>query len=655
MAKFRQIQASFVSGELAPFMFGRVDTNIYSKAAKTLENVYVRPQGGAFRREGLQYWDNTTSNDPARLVPFEFNNLQTYVLVFTPGEFKVYRTDVAGTVQATVNAAPISGLTATQIAEMNFTQSADTLILVHPDVQPIKITRSSHTNWTASSLTFENIPPHNYGSLTTSNPSGDITPDVKTGQVTVTGSGTSFDGTYEGQFLNLPKGGRIFVDTVNSTTELTGTVKVELVNTSTVTSGDWELEAGYEPVMSATRGWASTITFYKSRLWLGFVGERPQTILASKVGDFFNLDVGSALDDEALNITIDDDRVNRIRHLFPGRGLQIFTSGGEFSIRSSVNEAVTPSTIAAQLTKETLHGASTVPPQSVDGTTVFIEESGAVARQFVFNEVEQSFNAPNISITSQHLLKNPVSMDIRRSTATEPSDYLYVVNNDGTVAVLNSLREQDLLAWSQFTTDGDFEDVAVSGRIAFFIVKRTINGNTVRFLEALNPDHFMDASTRQTSGTATTSWSGLSHLNGEAVSVRGDDFILDDETVSSGNITSSEAVKELEAGLFKAAVVEPLPLFLSVEGQPFAGEWKSVQRILMQLYKSRNIVVDINDQRTRPPFRNFGDDVLDDPVKEFSGWIQALGGGIRRDTSVKFTQEEPLEFNILSYTYTLRV
>lgn len=655
MARFRQVQASFVSGALDPSMTGRVDTDIYTKAAKKLDNVYVRPQGGAFRREGLEYWDGTTSNQQARIIPFEFNNLQTYVLVFTPGEFKVYRTDVTGTVQATVSSSPVSALTADQIRGMSFVQSADTLILFHPDVKPIQITRSSHTSWTAANVSFSNIPPHNYGSLTTSTPMGNITPDVTTGIVTVSGSGTAFDSSYEGQFLNLPKGGRILVKTVNSTTELEGVVRVELAGTSSVSSGDWELETGYEDVMSATRGWASTGTFFKGRLWLGFVGERPQTILASKIGDFFNFDIGSGLDDEAINITIDDDRVNVIKHFFAGRGLQIFTSGGELSIRSQINEPVTPSSIAGQLTKETLHGISDVKPISVDGTTVFVENSSAVVRQFVFNDVEQSFRAPNISIISQHLLNDPVSMDVRRATNSEPSTYLYVVNTDGTVAVLNQLREQDLTAWSSFSTDGSFEDVAVSGRKTFFIVKRTIDGNTVRFLEVLNPDHFMDASVLQTSGSPTDSWSSLDHLDNETIVVRGDDFILDDETVSSGSITTSDSVSTMEAGLSFFAEVQPLPLDIIVGGQSYAGEWKSVQKINIQLLDSRNIKVDIDGTVTRPPFRSFGEDVLDDPVSLFTGWKQIIAGGIRRDTDVTITQEEPLEFKILGFSYTLRI
>lgn len=583
MANYRFLKTSFVSGEVDPTVHGRVDNEIYTKGAKRLRNVYVRPTGGAFRREGLEYIDTTTSSAAGRLVPFEFNDTQTYMLVFTAGEFKVYRTD-SNSVQATVSSAPISSLTADMIKEMNWTQSADKLFLVHKDIQPIEITRTGHTAWTAASVTFSNIPTHDYGS-------------------------------------------------------------------------------GAEAVISATRGWPRSVCFYKGRLVLGGLKSRPQTILMSKVGDYFDLDEGTGLDDEAINITIDDDRVNVIHAVFPGRGLQIFTTGGEFTIRSELNDPLTPGNVADQLFKETLHGSGNsnsatvkrIPrPTSVDGATVFVETGGQVVRQFVFNDVEQSFNANNISILSSHLIDDPVAMDIRRSDTAHPADFLYLVNSDGTCAVLNSLREQNLLAWTLFETDGDFEDVAVSGRKTYFIVNRTINGSTVRYIERLNAANTMDASKVQTAAS-TTSWSNLSHLNGETVKVRGDDYILEDAAVSGGDLTSSESVEELEAGLDFAAIVTPLPLEVIVEGQNFLGEWKAPVFANILLYQSRDIVVNHGSKRYVPAFREFGDSVLDEPVALYDGWKKVYLGGVKRDLEIEITQDEPLELNVLAVHFAVRV
>ena len=661
MARFKKIQTSFVSGELDPTLQGRIDIDDYSSGADKLRNVYVRPQGGAFRREGLEYYTGVNGNNEGRLIPFQFNEEQTYVLIFTAGRFDVYRTDTK-TLQASVTSSPISSLTLAQIQEMTYTQSADTILLFHPDVQPIKITRTGHTTWTAVSQTFTNIPAYAFGSLTTSNPSWTITPDVTSGIVVVSGSATpNFTSSYVGQFLNLPKGGRIYVTAVNSTSELEGVVTVELASTGAVTSGNWELESGYEDVISATRGWPRCGTFHKSRLVLGGLKSRPQTMLFSRIGDFFNLDVGEGLDDEGIDITIDDDQVNIIRHLFSSRGLSIFTSGGEFSMRSAIDEAVTPSSAATQIQKETRHGCARPSPVSVDGATIFVEgedptdaRKGRILRQFLFNDSEQSFNANNVSILSQHLISNPIQMAIRKSTASHPSNYLYIVNDDGTCAVLNSLREQNLLAITLFETQGDFESVCVSGNKTWFIVKRTIDGATVRYLEVLNSDNTMDSSLVQ-SAASTTSWTGLDHLDGEEVRVKGDGYILANATPSSGAITSSEAVEQLEAGLMFTARVKSLPLDIVIQGQSFSGEYKSCVYANVRCYESRNFLLSRNGNEYVPAFRNFGDNVLDNPVQTFTGWKKLYIGGIKRDLQIEITQEDPLELNILAINYEMKV
>lgn len=662
MARIRTIQASFVSGEFDPTLFGRLDIDDYTKGASKLRNVYVRPQGGAFRREGLEYYAQINGNNEARIIPFQFNDVQTYVLVFTAGRMDVYKTD-SKTLQATVTTSPISNLTNDILNEINWTQSADTLLLFHKDLQTVQITRSSDTSWTASNVSFTNIPPYDFSGITLSNPAGSIQSDVATGIVTITGTGTSFDSSYVGQFINTPKGGRIYITAQNSSTELEGVVRIELEDgVVSSSSSDWELETGYEDVISSSRGWPRSGTFHKSRLVLGGLGERPQTILMSKIGDFFNLDIGEGLADEAIDITIDDDQVNVIRNVFSGRGLSVFTSGGEFSIRSDVNEALTPNTVANQISKETRHGSSIIRPVSVDGAVVFVEredpndsDSGRIVRQFIFNETEQSFNAPNISIFSQHLISNPVAMDIRRSTETHPSNYLYVVNDDGTCAVLNSLREQSLLAWTLFETQGSFEDVCVSGNQTFFVVKRTINGSEVRYLEVLNGSNRMDSSLLQTSGTATTSWTGLGHLDGQSSRVIGDDFMLEDEIPASGEITSSESVTTLEAGLQFLSKITPLPLDVVIEGQSWAGEYKNVVFANVRLHQSREFIVNHAGQTSKPVLEEYSSTYTPVNATLYDKWQKVYIGGVRRELEVEITQENPLDLNVLAIHFAVRI
>lgn len=663
MARFRKIRTSFVAGEFDPRLKGRIDIDDYENGASLLRNVYIHPQGGAFRREGLEYFAEVNGSNQGRLIPFQFNEEQTYLLSFTAGRMDVYRTDNK-TLQASVTTSPISSMTFAQIEEMTFTQSADTLLLFHKDFPPIRITRTSDTAWVVTNPTLENIPPFNFGNLTTSNPGWSITPDVTNGRVILSGTlAPNFTaGVYEGQFINMPKGGRIYVTQVNSNSELEGVITVELASTDTVDFGDWELETGYEPVISNTRGWPSAGVFFKTRLVIGGLGSRPATLLFSKIGDFFNFDVGEGLDDEGIDITIDSDQANPIRHLFSGRTLNIFTSGSEYSMRSAINDPVTPSTAAGQLQKETGHGVNIAAPVSVDGAVIFCEredptdpKTGRIIRQFLFNDTEDSFQSNNISIFSQHLFNNPLAMAIRSSTSKHPANYIYFVNSDGTCAVMNSLREQNLLATTLFETEGNFESVAVSGNRTFFIVKREINGSTVRYIEVLNDAHLTDSSLVQTSGSETTAWSGLGHLEAEELRVLGDGFVLDNATVSSGAITSSEAVSKLEAGLMFTATIKSLPLDVVIQGQSNFGEYKSCVFANVLLYESRGIKASFNGNTFQTFFRNFGDFVLDQPVQLFTGWKKLYIGGVRRDIEVELTQDDPLDLNVLAVHFELRI
>lgn len=667
MAKIRIIQSSFVSGELDPKLFGRIDTEIYPKAAAKLRNVYVRPQGGVSRREGLEHID-TLPDSTYRMIPFEFNNEQNYILIFhlTSGGSMLVITADDGVVQVTISDAILSSLTATTVKEMTWTQSADTLILFHNDFKPIKVLRTSDTVWTFEEIDFENIPPFAYGTVTSSEPVATLTADVTTGIVTLTASASVFDAADVGQFINTKKGGRVFIKTFVSGTELEGSVIIELEEdaTSGLPTGDWDLEAGFEPLMSDARGFAATGVFHKSRLWLGFVGERPQTLLASKIGNFFDLDIGSGLDDEGIDVTIDDNKVNRITDFFSGRGLQVFTTGGEFVIGSDPNATITPRGIADQLEKQTIHGSGNdepgvikqvTRPVSVDGTTIFVEIGGTVVRQFVFNDAEQSFNAANISILSSQLVVGPVAMDIRRATDVYPSDFLYMVNSDGTCAVLNSLREQDLLAWSLFETTGNFTDTAVAGRQVYFIVERNVNGVDTSFVERLNNDHFMDSSVRQTVGSPTDTFTGFDHLDGEEIRFRGDDFILDDETPSGGSVTVSEEVILLEGGFNFIAKVLTLPLEVALNDQTNLGQFKAPRWMNIRLFQSRNVIVNYAGRRYVIPFRTFGEDVLDDPVEVTDEWKKVYLGGFDREVQLEITQEDPLEFNVLALVFGLRI
>src|SRR5690606_21587299 len=141
----RHVQNSFTAGELSPLLSGRGDLRAYANGAAKLRNVFIHPTGGLARRAGLRHVD--IAPGAGRLVAFEFNTEQVYLLLFTDGRMDVYRD---GLKVATVE----TPWSEAQIAQIYWTQSADTLLVAHPDVPPKKITRTSHADWTVTGWQF---------------------------------------------------------------------------------------------------------------------------------------------------------------------------------------------------------------------------------------------------------------------------------------------------------------------------------------------------------------------------------------------------------------------------------------------------------------------------------------------------------------------
>lgn len=636
-----------VGGEISPTALGRVDQNFYFKSLQKARNVYISPQGYVKRREGQRKINETVSSGEARNIEFAFNTEQEYRLEFSAGRFDVYKDDVH---QATVTTALIAALTMDDIKNIGFTQSADTLILTRKNVKPIRITRTSDTAWVVDNAPLENIPVYPYNGVTESEPAYTLTPSGTSGDITLTTSSSFWvAATHEKQYVII-NNGLVFIKTVTSGTVAEGLVISELSSSSAATSGNWTLETGYEDVWSTSRGWPDRVSFFRGRLYLAG-GARPQTVWASKANDFFNMDQGSGLDDEGFEFDLNDDGVNAILNLFGGRTLQIFTSGGEFFIRSSTTKPITPTNIVDLVERATGHGSESARPISIDGATVFIERDGAVVRDYLYNDVEQSYSSNILSELSDHLIVTPTDIGVRKARPGSPTDHVFFVNSNGTLAVLNLRRQQEFIAWSLFETEGEYEDVCVVDKDVYVIVKREINGVTKRFTEKLEDDYLTDCSIKKEADPATDSWSGLGHLDGEEIKVIGDGYVLDDATPASGAITSSEEVESLEVGFGFYVTIQPLPLDAVIGGNALTGDYRRVCFVNLLLHESREIVVKNGTRTYRPAFRGFGDNVLDQPVKKYTGWKRVnLGGLISDDPAPVITQEQPVNFQLLSMT-----
>jgi hypothetical protein len=141
-------QRSLAGGEVAPALYSRADTTKYQTGAKSLQNMIVQRFGPATRRPGTQFV--CTTDAQARLVPFVFNDEQTYILEFGNNTMRVIR-------DGQLLGAPYSlatGLDSTDTASMQFVQYGDTLFLASQTFAPKKLVRNGDTDWTLSDIEF---------------------------------------------------------------------------------------------------------------------------------------------------------------------------------------------------------------------------------------------------------------------------------------------------------------------------------------------------------------------------------------------------------------------------------------------------------------------------------------------------------------------
>ena len=219
MAKASPAFTNFTAGELSPRLDGRTDVAKYFNGCKKLQNFVVHPHGGASRRPGtifVREVKNSAHN--VRLIPFEFNVTQTYILEFGDQYFRVHKD--GGTVVSSGSPVEVATPYAhTDLAKLKFTQSADVMYLVHPDYAPRKITRTSHTAWTITEVDLLRGPMADDNTTTTT-----LLANGRTGSVTITASASTFVSSDVGRLVRLHEG-FAKITAFSSATSVTATVQ----------------------------------------------------------------------------------------------------------------------------------------------------------------------------------------------------------------------------------------------------------------------------------------------------------------------------------------------------------------------------------------------------------------------------------------------
>ena len=657
MSRVIRIQTNFSSGEIDPLLRSRVDLKQYYNALQTATNVFILPQGGAKRRDGLKYLAEIPSaaapENGVRLVPFEFSSEDSYMFALANQRIYIFR---SGALVTNINSTgndylAVSSITSAMLSEIRFAQSADTIIFVHEDLVPLKIVRgASHSAWTLSNITFKNSPQYPF-TLATSNPSATLTPSAVSGNITLTASGSVFTADHVGQYVNnTATFGRARIVSYTSATVVKAVTEVGFFDTVAIPASSWELETGYEASWSASKGYPVSATFHEGRLFFGGSKSLPTTIWGSVVNDFFNFEKGESLDDQSIEATITTASLNQIVDIFSGRDLQIFTTGGEFYVPQESQNPITPSNMFVRTA--TRNGIKPgVPVAGLDSGTIFIQRKGKSINEMLFTDSELAYTTSAISMLSGHLLSTPVDLAIRRATSTEETDRLYIVNSgDGSLAVFSILRSQQVIAPSKFTTDGNFLSVGIDVDSVYTIVKRTINSVDKYYVEIFDSTLHTDSSFYSASASST---GAAAHLEAKTLDVIVDGNVQTDKTVASGSVTFDRAsVTSYEIGIPYTLEIKTMPVEPRLLSGNIKGFKKRILEVNAEVYQSQAMTV--NGQLVA--FRQLGENFLDQSIAKFTG-VKKVGPllGFDDEGIITISQTAPLDLNVLALDYKISV
>ena len=691
---------TFGNGEIAPDFLMRRDAKIYEDGAKRMRNVRAIDSGSFERRPGSS-WLATLAGDGI-LIPFYFNNDQIYVLHFRDGAMDAYLPN--GTAAGGVSSAPWTaamlpelrwhkeddvvflthrdmktqmlrrtGPTTWALSDYSFdssigngidqpyykladsdmtlqpsaatgtgitlTTSADFFVAGHVGTRvrwldrEIEITAVTNAT-TATGNVIQTLPPTQTLTVASTVPFqvGHVVehdPNGTKGQVISIGSGT----------IN------VVVTTGTTAFPASGTLispdgKATISGASTISPAaikDWD-----EQLCSDVNGYFGVIAIHRGRMVFADHKGLPDALCLSKVGLYFNFNLGSAADSDAIFEFVGDGRVNRVLDMVSAETLVIYTDFGTYYVPERNDPPFTPKAFSIRVIDTVQAGPARA--FRFERNIFCPDESGRrVYQLFPTGDESGPWQSRNAALLSPHLIRNPVSTAQAERLLDYPERYSFFVNSDGTMAVLHAIEDQEVMGITLWETEGKYKSVAAAGGYVFTIVERVIDGNTVYALESFDRDIRLDAVKE------------IDDLDGVAIDYANHTAFVTGSTYSYGEVdvgadggiaidTGFEG--PFQIGLFFSPDVELLPPEITGDGlATVAATRKRITKgYVHTLDTGRFLVNGIANSAYR------GGDNLTEPPPMRSEIRRVSFLGRRREPTIRITQEDAVPLKVIGVT-----
>lgn len=608
--------SDFTRGELSPRMEGRSDTQAFFQGVSTLENMIVLPQGGVEKRPGTQYFAQTADMAKrSRLIPFIIDEHTPYIVELADGAVRVVKRssstrtllntkhsillDVAPSEDWTVGSkltgvssgatcrvmARTSSLvyeisepsgaftdgevlrgydaTGTQrdadqgsnypqvstsagspvylvggasfydedeLYHIKYVQVAGRLVMVHENHPPQILTRIVDTGWT---LAVQDIGIPAFQSTNTLREKSDNVINPRRITDLVPGGAVIY------QVGTVVNAGGTFYRAIDNVTQ----------STAPASEGSkWQAITG-SPVVDpfADGSYPTAIAYFQDRLVYGGPSNR---IWGSGTGQYEYFMVGPS-DADPWSYEFLSERQEKVQWIAAREVLVVGTTGGETVVLGG-QTGITPSAVIAR--RQTTIGSANLQGKLINENIVFVQKGGRKLREYFYQNELQAYRAQDLTYFSDHI----TGTGLREfGFQSDPDPILWCVRSDGQLAGVTYDKGREIAGWHRQITDGAIESFAViladGEDEVWAVVRRTVGGSTVRYLEYFAPRSellqtrkvFVDASVTRDGGAAKI-MSAATAANPVEVTVAGHGLTNGDAV----RITNVEGMTELEGRVF---------------------------------------------------------------------------------------------------------
>lgn len=428
-----------------------------------------------------------------------------------------------------------------------------------------------------------------------------------------------------------------------------------------------------------TDGYPTHVTLFRDRL----VFARDQTLWFSVSADYENfsaMEFGQVLTDSAITVSVPFEQVSQINYIVPTKtGLLVGSTDGEAIVTSGTNaEPFGADNIKIDLT--TRYGSRYIQPLRVDDAVIFVQRAGKKVRESLFD-----INTDNVIANDLTLFADGVTgggiLDI--TFQREPYNVLWSVRNDGVLLGFTYNRSQSVTGWHMHKLGGSFDDtefgIVESVRVLpsydgsrddlWLVVKRTINGNSVRFIEYMSRvydstidiqdnAYYVDAGSTY-DGAATDTITGATWLPNTEVAVLANGAIHPNVTTDgSGTLTTDYDVTIAQVGLEYVSTLATMRLDGGSDQGTAQGKFKKLTEVMLRVYNTNGL--EIGTGEGSYPYQEVDlrntDTAMGSPTPLFSGDITTvIDSPITEECIIKLKSSNPLPVTVIALSPVVEV